>query len=140
MNLYSYIVVKDRGLAPNPFWGYCTLAVCTPNHMGIKPLEGDWIAGISPKSQGNKLVYAMEVNEVLRFDQYFIDIRFNKKKPQMSGNWRVRCGDNFYSLEGEKGWNQHPNPFHPGSKNLAKDIKYPKLLFLRTSITLGKMP
>ena len=31
-----YIAVLDTGLAPNPFWGYCTLAVCTPNHMGIR--------------------------------------------------------------------------------------------------------
>jgi hypothetical protein len=32
--LRSYIVRVDTGLAPNPFWGFCTLALCTPNHQG----------------------------------------------------------------------------------------------------------
>jgi Nucleotide modification associated domain 2 len=35
MKVYSYVVRCDTGFAPNPFWGYCTLAACTPNHMGI---------------------------------------------------------------------------------------------------------
>ena len=43
--LCSYVVRHDKGLAPNPFWGYCTLAVCTPNHAGVrleeKPVELD---------------------------------------------------------------------------------------------------
>ena len=41
VKLYSYIVVHDAGLAPNPFYGWCTLAVCTPNHMGVKVTKGD---------------------------------------------------------------------------------------------------
>ena len=32
--------MHDTGFAPNPFWGYCTLAVCTPNHMGVQTSEG----------------------------------------------------------------------------------------------------
>lgn len=30
MKLFSYIVTHDAGFAPNPFWGYCTLACCKP--------------------------------------------------------------------------------------------------------------
>ena len=30
MKLSAYIVSTDAGLAPNPFWGVCTLAVCKP--------------------------------------------------------------------------------------------------------------
>ena len=67
--LCTYIVKHDTGLAPNPFWRYCTLAVCTPNHMGVTP-RGDefWIAGFSGKEHGNKLVYAMRVDEFMGFN------------------------------------------------------------------------
>ena len=57
MKLYSYIVKTDKGLAPNPFWSYCTLALCTPNHMGIKADQGDWIVGFTNAARGNKLVF-----------------------------------------------------------------------------------
>ena len=30
MKLYSYIVARDFGFAPNPFYGFCTLATCKP--------------------------------------------------------------------------------------------------------------
>src|SRR4030042_1631710 len=96
MKLYSYVVQKDSGLAPNPFWGYCTLAVCTPNHMGIKAQKGDWIIGTTTVSRGNKLVYAMQISEVLSFANYYTDARFGKKKPIVYGSWRERCGDNIY--------------------------------------------
>src|SRR5205085_5511285 len=39
--LYTYIVAKDSGFAPNPFWRLCTLAHCTPNHMNAQLQEGD---------------------------------------------------------------------------------------------------
>jgi hypothetical protein len=45
MKLCSYIIKNDTGFAPNPFWGYCTLAACTPNHMGLHLYPGDWIIG-----------------------------------------------------------------------------------------------
>ena len=32
MKLYSHIFTADTGLAPNPFHGYCTSALCTPSH------------------------------------------------------------------------------------------------------------
>lgn len=125
MKLYSYIVKYDRGLAPNPFHGYCTLAVCTPNHMGIKPEKGDWIAGFSSKSEGNKLVYAMQVSETMHFKDYFYDARFQNKKPQMDGNWKERCGDNFYEFKSEGKPVQHLNPFHEGVEYCQKDTKHP---------------
>ncbi|MFH1865797.1 MAG: hypothetical protein ABIK85_07930, partial [Candidatus Eisenbacteria bacterium] len=30
MRLFSYIVARDYGFAPNPFCGVCTLATCKP--------------------------------------------------------------------------------------------------------------
>jgi hypothetical protein len=61
--LYTYIVKIDSGLAPNPFGGWCTLAVCTPNHQGSAVKPGDWIAGFSPKEAGYQFIYAMRVDE-----------------------------------------------------------------------------
>ncbi|MBL7177318.1 MAG: DUF4976 domain-containing protein [Desulfobacteraceae bacterium] len=58
MKLFSYIVKPDSGFSPNPFWGYCTLACCKPTiRRTAKP--GDWIVGLSSKSQGYKIVYLM---------------------------------------------------------------------------------
>ncbi len=125
MKLISYVVRIDHGLAPNPFWGYCTLAVCTPNHVGVKAQRGDWIIGTSPSSQGSKLVYAMQVSETLSFDRYFTDPRFEKKKPNVRGSWRERVGDNMYyrNLQGE--WVQHRTLHHLGPDFFKRDLKHP---------------
>ena len=68
--LYTYIMTVDSGLAPNPFWGYCTLAVCTPNHQGCRAKAGDYIAGFTTKREGYRLIYMMQVCEKLRMDKY----------------------------------------------------------------------
>jgi hypothetical protein len=47
--------------------------------MGIKLEKNDWIAGFAPANDGNKLLYAMEVEEVLDLDDYYKDRRFKKK-------------------------------------------------------------
>lgn len=96
MKLYSYIVTHDTGFSPNPFWGYCTLADCKPLIRKTAKI-GDWIVGLSSKSLGNKIIYAMEVNEILTFFQYFHDERFQKKIPDYSkGAVVYKCGDNIY--------------------------------------------
>jgi hypothetical protein len=125
MKLFSYVVKIDRGLAPNPFWDYCTVAVCTPNHMGIKAQQGDWIIGTSPVSRGRKLAYAMEVSESLPFEKYFADVRFEKKKPNVKGSWRERCGDNMYYRDQQGQWVQHRTFLHQSAEDRKKDLKYP---------------
>src|SRR4030042_6777459 len=97
----SYLVKIDSGLAPNPFHDYCTLSCCTPNHMNIQLVKGDWIAGFSTKEYGNTLIYAMRVFEVLDYNTYFHDIRFQAKKPKLDQDYKNRCGDNMYWLENE---------------------------------------
>lgn len=121
--LYTYIVTVDSGLAPNPFSGWCTLAVCTPNHQGCAVTDGDWIAGFSPKSNGYELIYAMKVDERIHMNDYFNDPRFQSKKPVMSGGWKERCGDNLYWQDGKGQWVQLPNPFHQGM--LDQDTRVP---------------
>ncbi|MBT0653358.1 hypothetical protein [Geomobilimonas luticola] len=95
MRLFSYIVTHDTGFAPNPFWGFCTLANCKPAIRRAANV-GDWIVGISPKAKGNKLIYAMQVNEILTYEQYFNDERFSEKIPYYNSKVVHKRGDNIY--------------------------------------------
>jgi len=122
--LYSYIVKYDTGLAPNPFLGYCTLALCTPNHMGISPEPGNsWIAGFSQKEYGNKLIYLMRVDEVMGFNQYYKDPRFEKKKPKVHGKWQEKVGDNMYYKNNLNKWEQHKTKYHRSEAEIEKDLR-----------------
>lgn len=94
MNLYSYIVTYNGGFAPNPFFGYCTLAVCKPAIRRTSEI-GDRIFGLSPKKQLYKLIYAMKITENLSFDNYYNDFRFKSKIPKPK-NPEDYIGDNFY--------------------------------------------
>ena len=96
MKLHSYIVTDDAGFSPNPFWGYCTLADCKPAIRRTAQV-GDWIVGLSRKAEGNRLIYAMEVEEVLPYANYHRDKRFAAKIPDYGRREAVwRCGDNIY--------------------------------------------
>lgn len=99
MRLYSYVVRYDSGFAPNPFYGWCTLATCKPTIRRTAQV-GDWIVGTGSDNQqvrrGNHLVYAMRVAEVLTFNSYDADPRFQAKKPYRRGSRKQSCGDNIY--------------------------------------------
>lgn len=121
MRLCSYVIKTDSGLAPNPFHGFCTNALCTPSHMNAKLQPGDWLIGNSPKDDGNRLVYAMEIAEVLHMDDYFKDHRFQAKKPNPLGLLQEQCGDNFYYRE--KGdWKRLPSRFHNSPRSFVQDV------------------
>ena len=143
-NLFTYIITNDHGLAPNPFWGWCTLAVCSPNHQRSrvnvkgKDEEKDWIAGFTEKRFGYKLIYAMEVDELIQMNAYFNDPRFEKKKPKMNGGWQERCGDNFYSQKSDGSWLQHENPFHSDESLFKKDTRNPLVFVGRRFWYFGK--
>ncbi|MDX9745960.1 MAG: hypothetical protein WCX84_09130 [Syntrophales bacterium] len=96
MKLYSYIVTHDTGFAPNPFWGCCTLANCKPAIRRTAKV-GDYIVGLSPKARGNRVIFAMEVDEILDYASYFRDPRFSSKIPDYSrGKVVWKAGDNIY--------------------------------------------
>jgi hypothetical protein len=96
MKLYSYIVTHDTGFSPNPFWGYCTLADCKPAIRRTASV-GDFIVGLSPKADGSRIIYAMEVEEILPYDKYYGDNRFAVKIPDYNKRKVVyKCGDNIY--------------------------------------------
>jgi len=95
VKLYSHVVKHDTGLAPNPFHGFCTSAVCTPSHAKARLKVGDWLIGNSQKKDGHRLVYAMQLCDVLSMNEYFQDSRFQNKKPKLDGAPEEQCGDNF---------------------------------------------
>lgn len=74
--LCSYVLTSDSGYAPNPYGGICTLAHCTPVNVRARLEPGDWIVGTAGVQRGYRLIYAMEVAEVLTRAQYMADPRF----------------------------------------------------------------
>ena len=96
---FSYVVKRDYGFAPNPFYGFLTLATCKP--LIRKNAEiGDFIIGNSPSNLGSKLVYMAKVSEIITFDEYWSNPRFLCKKPIMNGSVKKLYGDNIYHHEG----------------------------------------
>lgn len=102
--LYSYVVLRDYGFAPNPFHRYCTLATCKPNVRATAE-PGDIVLGTAtveaqrfPAGQG---VFAMEVSEAMTFDDYWNDERFHAKRPVLNGSRKFQYGDNIYHHVGE---------------------------------------
>ncbi|MDM1072282.1 hypothetical protein HX001_07220 [Empedobacter brevis] len=118
LKLYTYVLDHDLGLAPNPFWGYCTLAVCKPKIRKSKKLSiGNWIIGTGSRAlekrysrkKGvyvNNLIYAMEVNEIIKMEDYWNDSRFLIKRPNINGSLAKMYGDNIYSLKENGEWVQ----------------------------------
>ena len=132
-SLFSYVVVSDDGFAPNPFFGYCTLATCKPR-IRKRAQIGDWIVGTGSAARGARgverrghLVYAMRVTEVIGTRDYWIDPRFQFKKPTFKGD-RIRVsasGDNIYEWRGPNCWRQLPSYHsHPdGTQDEAQTKK-----------------
>ncbi len=99
MAYFSYKIEHDFGLAPNPFGGYCTLAVCKPTIRDNKRLQiGDWIIGTGSVKLKclHHLIFAMQVEEKTTFNDYWNDPRFQYKKPVINGSLVQMYGDNFY--------------------------------------------
>ena len=97
MRLHSYVVARDYGFAPNPFFGVCTLATCKPIIRSVAAI-GDWVMGTGSKqwNREHHVVYAMRVTESMTFEQYWNDPRFQKKKPNLRGSKKQAFGDNIY--------------------------------------------
>ena len=117
-------MTSDTGFAPNPFYGYCTLAACTSNHMHALLDKGDYIAGFFTDRVDPYLVYWLKVDEVLDYDKYFHDQRFKRKKPNLSGTWLSRCGDNIYCRDKSGKWVQKDTLHHKEKDLFEKDTRY----------------
>lgn len=143
MKLLSYIVARDFGFAPNPFYGYCTLATCKPQ-LRLKASVGDWVIGTGAKTKYNLagyLIYAMKVDEVMEFDSYWNDPRFICKRPVMNGSLKQLYGDNIYHrLDGQ--WVQADSHHSletglPNPKNIDNDTSVNRLLISQKFVYYG---
>lgn len=107
MNLFSYVVRYDFGFAPNPFHGWCSLATCKQDFRA-RVETGDWVVGTGSKQNDREgtLVYAMQVDEILTFEEYWEDDRFRAKRPIRRGSYRQRYGDNIYHRDADGRWIQ----------------------------------
>lgn len=125
MRLFSYVVARDYGFAPNPFYGVCTLATCKPD-IRKAAIVGDWVIGTGSKGRQEYLVYAMSVAETLTFNEYWNDPRFQRKRPNLKAGKKQAFGDNIYHQEEDGSWLQE-NSHHsypdgtPNSHNVKKD-------------------
>ena len=145
MSIYSYKITRDFGFAPNPFYAVCTLATCKPDIRGAAKV-GDWILGFGAAAHGGllrrKLIFAMQVEQILTFNEYWESEEFQCKKPVMNGSVKQTYGDNIYHKE--KGvWKQsdshHSNPDGtPNQDNLRKDTSADAVLISRKYWYFGK--
>lgn len=127
-HLYAYAITRDFGFAPNPFYGFCTLATCKPDIRKAAKV-GDWIMGIGGSNLGaakRKCIFLMKVSEKITFQDYWNDDRFSLKKPCRNGSRVQMPGDNIYHSDGTDSWIQedshHSNPDGtPNFVNLNRD-------------------
>lgn len=143
MRLFSYVVRYDIGFAPNPFHGWCTLATCKQD-VRAHALVGDWIVGTGSAAAGlgDRLVYAMRVDETLTFGEYWTDTRFVSKRPNLRGSLKQQYGDNIYHHSADGSWIQE-NSRHseddgtPNSGHVARDTKADVVLVSQTYVYFG---
>ena len=105
MNLFSYCLKHDRGSAPNPYWGICTLVICKPAIRRTASV-GDWVVGFGSKNSpigdiSGRLVYAMKVTDVMtmrNYDQLCRTKRPNKIPDLQSNDYKRQVGDCQYDF------------------------------------------
>lgn len=144
MKLYSYIVARDYGFAPNPFHGFCTLATCKPK-IRSSAAVGDWIVGTGAKTKyglNGRLIYAMKVDEPLDFDAYWNDPRFLCKRPILNGSLKLVYGDNIYHRAGRR-WVQEDSHHsfengRPNPRNIARDTSINRILVATKFVYWGR--
>ena len=109
----SYVIDHDWGFAPNPFHGICTLACCKPDIRKHAAL-GELVIGTSSTRGGrpSQLVYWMRISETLTFDEYWEDKRFRSKRPNVTGSFMMRYGDNIYHRDEDSETLTQENSFH----------------------------
>lgn len=143
--LYSYVVARDYGFAPNPFFGFCTLATCKPKIRETAAL-GDWIVGTGSARHGRAghIVYAMRVTESMSFNEYWRDPRFRVKRPDMHASIRSAFGDNIYHQNDVTGkWDQLDSHHScengtPNAKNIRRDTSVDRVLVSHDFIYWGR--
>lgn len=144
MNFFSYVVARDFGFAPNPFNGFCTLATCKPDIRNAAKVQ-DWVFGWGAVALGHRgrLVYAMQVSEVISYVDYFSESIYQCKKPVLHGSLKQTFGDNIYTKNATGDWIQL-NSHHSNTDgttnihNLKRDTKSDKVLISKNYFYFGR--
>ena len=131
-SLFSYCIPIDDGVAPNPYWDFCTLAICKPA-IRSAATEGDWIAGTGARHAqvggggtrdlSGRLVYAMKVTKKFTMKEY--DAHTRVHLPDKVPSWRHadhqrRLGDSIYDFSTDPP-TQRPGAHQAG--NIATDLR-----------------
>ncbi len=143
--LYSYVVARDYGFAPNPFNEWCTLATCKPGIRRTASID-DWVVGTGSTENGKVdcLVYAMRVCETMTFNEYWQDARFRNKRPNLYGSMRQSFGDNIYHRDSDSEQWQQEDSHHSyrhgeiNCLNIDNDTKADRVLISDEFIYWGK--
>ena len=143
MKLFSYVVARDFGFAPNPFYGFCTLCTCKPVIRRVASV-GDWIIGTGSRARRrqNQVVFAMRVTETLTFDEYWSDHRFANKRPNLSGSKKQAFGDNIYHRAANREWVQEDSHHShqdgtPNPRNIVNDTQTDRVLISEDYVYFG---
>jgi hypothetical protein len=144
LRLYSYVIARDFGFAPNPFYGFCTLATCKPI-IRKAASTGDWIVGTGSMHYGlhARLVFAMRVTEAATFDSYWTDARFSHKRPYVRGSLKQWFGDNIYHRNPRTGHWMQENSHHsrdtgrPCKPNVEHDTQTDRMLISNDFVYFG---
>ena len=132
--IYQYVVARDYGFAPNPFFGVCTLATCKPKiRKAVK--VGDFVVGTGSKDKGREdcLIYAMRVKDTMTFNEYWEDDKFRSKKPNLRGSIKQAYGDNIYFQHTNGIWSQADSHHSkkggsPVQSNIDRDTQTDRIL------------
>ncbi len=101
MKLWSYKISRDYGFAPNPFFGFCTVACCKPKVRRGAAI-GDLVVGCGSAKLNlvGRVIFAMRVAEKMTFQEYWDDPRFQRKRPVFTAGKARAFGDNIYHMVG----------------------------------------
>lgn len=112
-------MTHDEGFAPNPFFGFLSLATCKPQIRNIAQ-PGDWVAGWGARflcgrgRNHESLVYLAQVKEVMTMADYWT-AHLEKRVPKafLGRTDEPQClGDNIYQPNGQNGYIQQLNNNH----------------------------
>jgi hypothetical protein len=113
--IFRYVVRQDRGGSPNPYHGWCSLAVCKPQIRRAARV-GDWIIGLRSRIS-DQVICAMRVDEVVALADYWRDPRFRAKRPGRG----PYPPDNFYRAAADGALVRVDNSLHDAG-HAAQDI------------------
>jgi hypothetical protein len=113
MRLSAYIISVDCGFAPNPFGQHCTLACCKPT-IRRKASVGDIIIGTASsryEEQAGHLIYAMRVEKILSYQDYWDNPAYDFRKPSNETSVSRR-GDNIWHQDALGQWEVATGAIH----------------------------